>query len=135
MVLPRHKNFRPNSLMTLSIKNQLLSFNPGLYKFCALLIKMVSISVVRSYVKHYPPHVEADVITFVIQWMWVCYDLRNLSLSNTHDLLDTSFLSIMIKTSLWTTVSDYGLRLLKALFWSCMSTKYPCIKSKETVLT
>lgn len=66
---------------------------------------MVSISVVRSYVKHYPPNVEADVITFVIQWMWVFYDLRNLS--NTHDLLDASFLSIMIKTSLWTTVSDY----------------------------
>lgn len=137
MVLPRHKNFRPNSLMTLSIKNQLLSFNPGLYKFCALLIKMVSISVVRSYVKHYPPNVEADVITFVIQWMGVFYDLRNLSSSNTHDLLDASFLSIMIKNQfmnhgfwLWTII-----RLLKALFWSCMSTKYPCIKSKETVLT
>lgn len=68
---------------------------------------MLSISAVRSYVKHYPPNVEADVITFVIQWMWVFYDLRNLSLSNTHDLLDASFLSIMIKTSLWTTVSDY----------------------------
>lgn len=66
---------------------------------------MVSISVVRSYVKHYPANVKADVITFVIQWLWVFYDLRNLS--NTHDLLDASFLSIMIKTSLWTTVCDY----------------------------
>lgn len=129
MVLPRHKNFRPNSLMTLSIKNQLLSFNPGLYKFCALLIKMVSISVVRSYVKHYPANVKADVITFVIQWMRVLIG---------HPRFIGCFVPINYDKNqfmnhglwLWTII-----RLLRPLFWSCMSRKYPCIKSKETILT